>query len=176
MQLWYWRWRLLGQEPPMCLGCGGSLGHVATAWCHAGAGSIELSLEGLPFRTCGNGCADRRQPQPGFLAALRTALLDGPHVPMAQPTVQGDALSCYACANRVWGPGPDVGEVHGTLPVPGVSAIGVMVRGPIRTCNGCGKQQLVPSEDIRASLSAALGDAIEGAGVRTSYRKPSAAR
>ena len=83
---------------------------------------IELSLQGLPFRVCGNGCTDRRQPRPGFVTELETALLDGGHLPMAHPTGQAGALSCHACASRVWQPGPDIGEVRGTLPFPGLPA------------------------------------------------------
>ena len=169
-RFWYWRWRLLGREPAVCLGCGGPLTQQAAAWCHAAAGPIELSLEGLPFRVCGSGCTDRRQPRPGFLAELERTLLDGGHVPMAQPTPQSDALSCYACANRVWKPGPDVGEVHGTLPFPGLPSIGVTVRGPVRACNGCGRTQLIPSEVVRTALAAALAEATEAAGIRSTFR------
>ena len=169
-RLWYWRWRLLGREPAACLGCGGPLTQQAVAWCHAAAGMIELSLQGLPFRVCGTGCTDRRQPRPGFVTELETALLDGGHLPMAHPAGQSGALSCHACASRVWRQGPDMGEVHGTLPFPGLPSIDVTVRGPVRTCNGCGRMQLLPSDGVRADLSAALTAALEAAGVRTTFR------
>jgi hypothetical protein len=142
----------------------------AVAWCHAAAGMIELSLQGLPFRVCGTGCTDRRQPRPGFVTELETALLDGGHLPMAHPTAHAGTLSCYACANRVWQPGPDLGEVRGTLPVPGLPAVDVVARGPIRTCNGCGRMQLLPSDSVRRDLSAALTSAIEAAGIRSTFR------
>lgn len=170
-RLWYWRWRLLGREPAACLGCGGPLTQQAVAWCHAAAGQVELSLEGLPFRVCGNGCTDRRQPRAGFVAELQAALLDGGHIPMAHPAGQAGALSCYACANRVWQPDTGTGEVHGTLPFPGLPAIRATVRGPVRTCNGCGRMQLLPADSIRADLIAALTEAIEAAGVRSSFRQ-----
>ncbi len=169
-RLWYWRWRLLGREPEHCLGCGGPLARQAVAWCHASAGQIELSLQGLPFLVCGNGCTDRRQPRPGFAGELERALLDGGHLPMAHPTVPGGALSCYACASRVWRPGPDSGEVHGTLRLPSVPAIDLTVRGPVRTCNGCARLQLIPSDSVRRDLSAALAGALEAAGLRTTFR------
>lgn len=89
---------------------------------------------------------------------------------MAQATAQADALSCYACANRVWGAGPDVGDVKGTLRLPGLPAMEVTVRGPIRTCNGCGRLQLIPSPRMRTSLGAALTSALDAAGVRSSFR------
>jgi hypothetical protein len=131
---------------------------------------IELSLQGLPFRVCGNGCTDRRQPRPGFAAELETALLDSGNLPMAHPTGQADALSCYACASRVWKAGPEMGEVHGTLPFPGLPSVEVTVRSPIRTCNGCARVQLLPSAGVRMDLSAALTAAFEAAGVRTTFR------
>ena len=127
-RLWYWRWRLFGREPAACLGCGGPLTQQAVAWCHAAAGMIELSLQGLPFRVCGTGCTDRRQPRPGFVTELEAALLDGGHLPMAHPAGPSGALSCHACASRVWRQGPDMGEVHGTLPFPGLPSIDVTVR------------------------------------------------
>jgi hypothetical protein len=142
----------------------------AVAWCHATAGRIELSLKSLPFLVCDNGCNDRRQPRQGFVTELETALLDGGHLPMAHATTQTGALSCHACANRVWQPGETIGEVRGTLPLPGLPAIEVTVVGPTRSCNGCGRMQLIPSEAGRADLSAALVAAIEAAGVRTSFR------
>jgi hypothetical protein len=171
-RFWYWRWRLLGKEPEVCLGCGQPLTQHAAAWCHAAAGQVELSLQGLPFRACDNGCADRRQPRPGFVAELQHSLLEGGHLPMAQPATQGGALSCYACANRVWAPGPEVGDATGTLSFPGLPSIGVTVRGPIRTCNGCGRIQLIPSESVRAALTTALAEAVAAAGVRSTYRRP----
>ena len=61
-------------------------------------------------------------------------------------------------------------EVHGTLPFPGLPSIDVTVRGPVRTCNGCGRMQLLPSDGVRADLSAALTAALEAACVRTSFR------
>jgi hypothetical protein len=169
-RVWYWRWRLFGHEPPTCLGCGGPLTQQAVAWCHAAAGQIELTLQGLPFRVCGGGCTDRRQPRPGFVAELEHSLLDGNHLPFAQQTPQPDTLSCYACANRVWKSGPSVGEVTGTLPFPGLPSIDVTVRGPIRICNGCGRMQLMPSDAVRTDLSAALAGAIEASGVRSTFR------
>lgn len=168
---WYWRWRLLGKEPDLCLGCGGPLAQQAAAWCEAAAGQVELTLQGLPFRVCGAGCTDRRQPRPGFVKELEHALLDGGHLPQAQPTAQPDALSCYACANRVWQEGPNVGDVHGTLPFTGLPAIEVTVRGPVRTCNGCGRLQLNPSAAVRADLAAALVGAVEASGIRTTFRE-----
>jgi len=170
-RLWFWRWRLFGREPATCLGCGGLLTQQAVASCQAAAGQIELSLQGLPFRVCGNGCTDRRHPRVGFVAELQTALLEGGHLPMAHPTGQPGALSCYACANRVWKPDAGRGEVTGTLPLPGLPAIGVTARGPVRTCNGCGRLQLLPSDDIKTDLSAALVGAVEAAGVRSSFRR-----
>ncbi len=154
-----------------CLGCGGPLTQQAVAWCHAAAGQIELSLQGLPFKVCGNGCTDRRQPRAGFVAELEAALLEGGHIPMAHPTTTAGTLSCYACANRVWQPDAGIGEVHGTLPFPGLPAVTAAVRGPVRTCNGCGRIQLLPSEDVRRDLSAAMAAAIEAAGVRSTFRK-----
>lgn len=65
-----------------------------------------------------------------------------------------------------------MGEVQGTLPFPGLPSIGVTVRGPVRTCNGCGRMQLIPSDAIRADLLAALDGTIEAAGVRSSFRQP----
>jgi len=140
------------------------------AWCHAAAGQVELTLQGLPFRVCGNGCTDRRQVRAGFVAELEAALLDGGHLPMAHATNQAGALSCYACANRVWQPEAGSGEVHGTLPFPGLPAVSVTVHGPVRTCNGCGRMQLLPSDQMRRDLSSALLEAIEAAGLRSSYR------
>jgi len=169
-RFWYWRWRLLGREPAVCLGCGGPLTQQAVAWCHAAAGRVELSLQGLPFRVCGAGCTDRRQPRPGFIAELEQALLNGGHLPLALATPQTNALSCYACANRVWKDGPAVGEVQGTLPFAGLPSIEVTVRGPVRTCNGCGRTQLIPSDAARADLSEALAGAIEASGVRSTFR------
>lgn len=169
-RLWYWRWRLLGREPEHCLGCGGPLAQQAVAWCHAAAGQVELSLQGVPFRVCGNGCTDRRQPRPGFAAELEQALLDGGQVPMAHPTASVGALSCYSCANRVWQPGPDTAEVHGIIRLPGLPAIEAAVRGPIRTCNGCHKQQLIPSASLRTDMAAALHAAVEAAGLRSNFR------
>jgi len=61
--------------------------------------------------------------------------------------------------------------VHGTIPLPGLPALDVTVRGPVRTCNGCGRMQLLPSDEIRRDLSAALIEAIEAAGVRSSFRQ-----
>lgn len=90
---------------------------------------------------------------------------------MAHPTSPPGALSCYACANRVWHPEAGAGEVHGTLPFPGLPAVRATVRGPVRTCNGCGRMQLLPSEQIRQELTAALAEAIEAAGVRSSFRQ-----
>ncbi len=142
----------------------------AVAWCHATAGQVELTLQGLPFRVCGAGCTDRRQPRPGFIAELELALLHGGHLPFAQVTSQADTLSCYACANRVWQSGPEFGDVQGALPFPGLPSIEVTVRGPVRTCNGCGRLQLVPSAAVRADLSEALTGAIEAAGVRSIFR------
>jgi ribosomal protein S27E len=89
---------------------------------------------------------------------------------MAHPSGQASALSCYACANRVWQPDTGIGEVHGTLPFPGLPAMTATVRGPVRTCNGCGRMQLLPSEGIRTDLVAALAAAIEAAGVRSTFR------
>jgi len=89
---------------------------------------------------------------------------------MAHPTAQPGTLSCYACASRVWHSGPEFGEVRGTLPFSGLPAIDVTVRGPIQTCNGCGRMQLIPSEGVRVDLSAALTAAIEAAGVRSTFR------
>jgi hypothetical protein len=169
-RLWYWRWRLLGREPTHCLGCEGPLTRQAVAWCHANAGVVELSVQGLPFLACGSGCTDRRQPRPGFPEELERTLLDGGHLPMAHQTAPGGALSCYACANRVWRPGPDTGDVHGTLPLPGLPAVEVTVRGPVRTCNGCGRLQLIPSDNVRTDLADALRGAIQAAGLRTTYR------
>ncbi len=168
--LWYWRWRFLGKEPEACLGCGGPLVQQAAAWCHAAAGTIELTLEGLPFRVCRDGCLDRRLPRPGFVEELQSGLLDGGHVPTAVRTAQSDGLSCYACANRVWRPGPDSGEVRGALPFPGLPTVGVRVTGPVRTCNGCGRLQLDPSEALRHDIAAAARSALEGAGLRTTFR------
>ena len=168
--LWYWRWRLLGKEPELCLGCGGPLVQQAVAWCHAAAGAVELTLEGLPFRVCRDGCADRRLPRQGFGTELEATLLDGGQVPTAIAAGQADGLSCYACANRVWRAGPETGEVRGALPFPGLPTVGVRVRGPVRTCNGCGRLQLDPSEALRHDLAAAARSAIEGAGLRTTFR------
>lgn len=168
--LWYWRWRFLGKEPEVCLGCGGPLVQQAAARCVAASGAVELTLEGLPFRVCRDGCADRRLPRPGFVEELESALLDGGHVPTALATLQSDSLCCYACANRVWRAGPPVGEVHGTLPFAGLPSVGVRVLGPVRTCNGCGRLQLEPSAALRQALGQAVRSAIEGAGLRTTFR------
>ena len=169
-RLWYWRWRLLGHEPPTCLGCGGPLQQQAVAWCHAAAGHVELTLHHLPFRACDAGCADRRQVRPGFLAELERVLLDGGAVPVAQPGTQGSALACYHCASRSWRTDATVGDVHGTLEFSGLPSIDATVRGPLLTCGGCGHAQLAPSEAVRLDLTAALSGAIEAAGIRTTYR------
>ena len=63
-----------------------------------------------------------------------------------------------------------MGEVHGILPFPGLPSIDATVRGPVRTCNGCGRMQLLPSDGVRADLAAALTAALEAAGVRTTFR------
>ena len=169
-RLWYWRWRLLGHEPPTCLGCGGPFHQQAVAWCYAAAGQIELTLHGLPFLACDTGCADRRQVRPGFLPELERVLLDGGAVPVAQPGTQGSALTCYNCASRSWRTDATAGGVHGSLEMPGLPPIGATVRGPLLTCGGCGHAQLAPSEAVRLDLAAALTGAVEAAGIRTSFR------
>lgn len=90
---------------------------------------------------------------------------------MAHQAGAPGALGCYACANRVWRPDAGIGEVHGTIPFSGLPAINTTVRGPVRICNGCGRMQLVPSDELRADLSAALAEAFEAAGVRSTFRK-----
>jgi len=170
-QYWYWRWRLLGHEPPTCLGCGGPLHQQAVAWCDAVAGQIELTLHGLPFRACDAGCNDRRQVRPGFLAELEDALLNSGAIPVAQPGTQGPALTCCHCASRSWRADPTVGDVQGTLQLPGLPAIQATVRGALLTCGGCRHPQLAPSAESRLDLAAALASAIEAAGIRTSFRR-----
>ena len=167
---WYWRWRLLGKEPEGYLGCGGPLAQQAVAWSDAAAGSVELMLEGLPFRVCQGGCRDRRLARPGFAEELEQVLLDGGHLPVAQGAPGSGALSCYACANRVWRPGPATGEVRGVLPFPGLPNVTAVVQGPVRTCNGCGRLQLEPSERLRQDLRAAVRGNLEAAGVRLTFR------
>lgn len=170
-RFWYWRWRLLGHEPPTCLGCGGPLHQQAVAWCHAAAGQVELTLHRLPFRACGGDCTDRRQARPGFHSELERALLESGAVPAAQPGTQGSALTCYHCASRSWRTGSTVGDVHGTLEFPGLPSIDATVRGPLMTCDGCGHSQLAPSASVRLDLAAALEHVIEAAGIRSTYRK-----
>jgi hypothetical protein len=169
-RFWYWRWRLLGHEPPTCLGCGGPLHQQTVAWCHAAAGHVELTLHALPFRACGAGCTDRRQARAGFLPELEAVLLGSGAVPVAQMSTQGSALTCYHCASRSWRSGSTVGDVHGTLEFPGLPSIDATVRGPLLTCGGCGHPQLAPSAEFRLDLTAALMGAINAAGIRTTYR------
>ena len=58
---------------------------------------------------------------------------------MAHPTGTGRRAQLLRLRQPCLEPETGPGEVHGTLPFPGLPAINVTVRGPVRTCNGCGR-------------------------------------
>ena len=170
IRLWYWRWRLKGREPEFCLGCGGPLETQTMALCRAAAGRVQLTLHGLPFAACANGCRDRRLPQPGFLQRLEAALVDGGQLPIARTQTPSGSISCHRCSSRSWRPGTSRGEVRGLVTLQGVSPFAATVSGPVQTCGSCGLQQLTPTDELRRDLALALARALRAAGLRTRFR------
>jgi hypothetical protein len=140
------------------------------ALCRAAAGRVQLTLHGLPFAACANGCRDRRLPQPGFLQQLEAALADGGQLPIARTQASGGSVSCHRCSSRYWRAGSGRAEVRGLVSLPGVSPFAATVTGSVQTCGSCGLQQLIPSPELRRDLPLALARALRAAGLRTRFR------
>jgi hypothetical protein len=170
IRLWYWRWRLKGLEPEFCLGCGGPLETQTMALCRATAGRVQLTLHGLPFAACANGCRDRRLPQPDFLPRLQAALVDGGQLPIARTQTPSGSISCHRCSSRSWRAGTARAEVRGLVTLQGVSPFAASVTGQVQTCGSCGLQQLTPTDGLRRDLALALARALRAAGLRTRFR------
>lgn len=168
---WYWRWRLRGIEPEMCLGCGGALEVQTFAACSAGAGRVSVVAYGLPFRACASGCADRRFAAPQFAARVLGAVLERSAMPVARTGEHG-GLRCCRCVSRQWTPATSHTDVRGGIHLPNVPAFVLVVNGPARACASCGLVQLVPTPEVREDLGRALEQTWRAAGLRSRFRPP----
>lgn len=170
MRAWYWRWRLRGTEPPACLGCGGELVERVLPVVIARAGSFEVRAEGVPYRSCEQGCGDRRPAVPGFEAAVLAAVTGGA-LPVARVSITGD-WQCGRCSSREWSPVRRLSTVAGEVAVDGAAPFRLAITGPTMACGNCRTVQLRTTTLVAREVAAALHETWRAAGLRQGFRRP----
>lgn len=169
MRAWYWRWRLRGREPSACLGCGGELMRRVLPVVIARSETFEARVEGLPYRSCENGCGDRRPAVPDFESAVLAAVVQGA-LPVARANPGGD-WQCGRCSSRQWSPVRRLATVEGDVEVEGAVQFHVAITGPTMTCGSCGTVQLRTTTLVARDVAGALHETWRAAGLRHGFRK-----